>query len=105
MKGCKKGGLFMTTIKKRVLIFSEPFGAGHTRVATAILEDIRLHYPAWEAHVYEIGKELHPLRHQWFVNSYLKLLHLSPQTWGHLYHFRQHRPLLPQLESLLYQML
>lgn len=93
----------MTTKSKRVLIFSEPFGSGHTRVATAILEDIRLHYPDWDAKVYEIGKELHPMRHHWFVNSYLKLLNISPRAWGHLYHFRQYRPMLPQLETMLYQ--
>ncbi|WP_048602067.1 MGDG synthase family glycosyltransferase [Rubeoparvulum massiliense] len=89
--------------KKRILIFSEAFGAGHTKVATAIREEIQLLFPNWDVFVYEIGKELHPLRHHWFVNSYLKLLELSPHVWGRLYHWRQYRPLRPEVETLLHQ--
>ncbi|UKS24833.1 UDP-N-acetylglucosamine--LPS N-acetylglucosamine transferase [Paenibacillus sp. HWE-109] len=91
----------MTTLhtKKRVLILSEGFGAGHTQAAYALAVSLEKRCPTIETLVLELGSFLHPTLAPWVFQAYKKTLTTSPKLYGRLYR-SQYKKSLNRLTQL-----
>ncbi|BCG57636.1 MGDG synthase family glycosyltransferase [Paenibacillus sp. URB8-2] len=79
--------------KKRVLLFSEGFGTGHTGAAYALAEGIKRLNPAVQCRVIELGKFLNPTVAPWILSAYRKTVSSQPKLVGMLYKTQYHRSL------------
>ncbi|WP_281889931.1 MGDG synthase family glycosyltransferase [Paenibacillus sp. YYML68] len=71
--------------KKRVLLLSEGFGAGHTQAAHALAESLRMLSPNIQTRVLELGKFLHPTLAPFVFNAYRKTVATQPKLYGMVY--------------------
>lgn len=71
--------------KKRVLLFSEGFGTGHTGAAYALAEGIKLLNPDVQCRVIELGKFLNPTVAPWILSAYRKTVSSQPKLVGMMY--------------------
>ncbi|TDF96323.1 MGDG synthase family glycosyltransferase [Paenibacillus piri] len=71
--------------KKRVLLLSEGFGAGHTQAAHALSVGLRLLSPDIQTRVLELGSFLHPTLAPWIFTAYRKTVTTQPKLYGLMY--------------------
>ncbi|WP_310551443.1 MGDG synthase family glycosyltransferase [Paenibacillus glufosinatiresistens] len=79
--------------KKRVLLFSEGFGTGHTAASRALAEGIRRLNPEVQCRVFELGKFLNPTVAPWVLSTYRATVSTQPKLVGLLYKSQYHNPL------------
>ncbi|MNB74654.1 Processive diacylglycerol beta-glucosyltransferase [compost metagenome] len=79
--------------KKRVLLFSEGFGTGHTGAAYALAEGIKRLNPEVQCRVIELGKFLNPTVAPWILSAYRKTVSSQPKLVGMLYKTQYDRSL------------
>lgn len=79
--------------KKRVLLLSEGFGAGHTQAAHALARSLRLLAPDIQTRVLELGKFLHPMLAPWVFTAYRKTVSTQPRLYGMVYRSRYKKSL------------
>lgn len=79
--------------KKRVLLFSEGFGTGHTGAAYALAEGIRRLNPDVQCRVIELGKFLNPTIAPWILSAYRKTVSSQPKLVGMMYKTQYHKSL------------
>lgn len=91
-------------ITKKVLILSEAFGAGHTKVAEALKEVISLFAPFVHTKIVELGQELNPLTTTLMFRLYVKLITTYPYLWGKTYQKKQDQPLSKEYQFIIYQL-
>ncbi|TXK85244.1 MGDG synthase family glycosyltransferase [Paenibacillus sp. N3.4] len=85
--------------KKRVLILSEGFGAGHTQAAYALAVTLERRCSHIETRVLELGSFLHPTIAPWIFHAYKKTLTSQPKLYGKLYR-SQYKKSLNRLTQL-----
>ncbi|OXM88415.1 MGDG synthase family glycosyltransferase [Paenibacillus rigui] len=71
--------------KKRVLLLSEGFGAGHTQAAHALSVGLRMLSPDVQTRVLELGSFLHPTLAPWILTAYRKTVTVQPKLYGLMY--------------------
>lgn len=71
--------------KKRILLFSEGFGAGHTQAAHSLAVGLRHLDPTIKTKVVELGSFLHPTIAPWVFSMYRKTVTFQPKLYGALY--------------------
>ncbi|WP_284643948.1 MGDG synthase family glycosyltransferase [Paenibacillus silviterrae] len=71
--------------KKRVLLLSEGFGAGHTQAAHALSVRLRQQSPEVQTRVLELGSFLHPTIAPWIFTAYRKTVTTQPKLYGMVY--------------------
>ncbi|TVY09738.1 MGDG synthase family glycosyltransferase [Paenibacillus cremeus] len=71
--------------KKRVLLLSEGFGAGHTQAAHALSDSLRMISPDIQTRVLELGSFLHPTLAPWIFTAYRKTVSNQPKLYGMMY--------------------
>ncbi|MFD2610981.1 MGDG synthase family glycosyltransferase [Paenibacillus gansuensis] len=71
--------------KKRVLLLSEGFGAGHTQAAHALSVNLRKLSPGIQTRVFELGSFLHPTIGPWILSAYRKTVTSQPRLVGMMY--------------------
>ncbi|SDE21845.1 processive 1,2-diacylglycerol beta-glucosyltransferase [Paenibacillus sp. UNCCL117] len=71
--------------KKRVLLLSEGFGAGHTQAAHALSDSLRKLSPRLQTRVLELGKFLHPTLAPLVFTAYRKTVSSQPRLYGMVY--------------------
>lgn len=74
-----------TLHKKRILILSEGFGAGHTQAAYALSSSLRKMSPNVQTKVLELGKFLNPKMAPLIVSAYRKTITTQPRLMGYVY--------------------
>ncbi|TBL69311.1 MGDG synthase family glycosyltransferase [Paenibacillus thalictri] len=79
--------------KKRVLILSEGFGAGHTQAAEALSESLKRHAPHVQTRVLELGSFLHPTVAPWIFTAYRKTVMSGPRLYGFMYRYQYKKSL------------
>ncbi|MHA0856482.1 MGDG synthase family glycosyltransferase [Paenibacillus sp. CMAA1364] len=79
--------------KKRVLLFSEGFGTGHTQAAHALASGMKKLYPNLQCKVIELGNFLNPTIGPWILSTYRKTVSTSPAIIGLLYRNRYDKSL------------
>ncbi|WP_426451185.1 MGDG synthase family glycosyltransferase [Paenibacillus sp. S-38] len=85
--------------KKRILILSEGFGAGHTQAAYALSDSLRLLAPHLQTRVLELGTFLHPTLAPLVIGAYRKTVATQPKLYGLVYR-SQDRKALNRLTQL-----
>ncbi|ULO06367.1 UDP-N-acetylglucosamine--LPS N-acetylglucosamine transferase [Paenibacillus sp. 19GGS1-52] len=71
--------------KKRVLLLSEGFGAGHTQAAYALSSSLRKLSPNVQTKVLELGNFLNPKMAPLIVSAYRKTITTQPRLMGYVY--------------------
>ncbi len=71
--------------KKRVLLLSEGFGAGHTQAAHALSSSLRQLSPNVQTRVLELGSFLNPKIAPLIISAYRKTLTSQPRLIGYMY--------------------
>lgn len=71
--------------KKRVLLLSESFGAGHTQAAYALSSSLRKLFPGVRPKVMELGKFLNPKVAPLIISAYRKTVTNRPELVGYVY--------------------
>lgn len=79
--------------KKRILLLSEGFGAGHTQAAHALSVGLRLLSPDLRTRVFELGAFLHPTLAPWIFSAYRKTLLTQPKLYGMVYRAQYNKSL------------
>ncbi|QQZ63515.1 UDP-N-acetylglucosamine--LPS N-acetylglucosamine transferase [Paenibacillus sonchi] len=79
--------------KKRVLLFSEGFGTGHTGAAYALAEGLKRLSPDVQCRVIELGKFLNPTVAPWILSAYRKTVSSQPKLVGMMYKTQYHKSL------------
>ncbi|MNB73402.1 Processive diacylglycerol beta-glucosyltransferase [compost metagenome] len=74
-----------TLRKKRVLLLSEGFGAGHTQAAYALSSSLRSLSPNIQTKVLELGNFLNPKMAPLIVSAYRKTVTSQPRLMGYVY--------------------
>lgn len=74
-----------TLRKKRVLLLSEGFGAGHTQAAYALSSSLRKLSPHIQTRVLELGNFLNPKMAPLIVSAYRKTVTSQPRLMGYVY--------------------
>lgn len=74
-----------TLRKKRVLLLSEGFGAGHTQAAYALSSSLRKLSPDVQTKVLELGSFLNPKMAPIIVSAYRKTVISQPRLMGYVY--------------------
>ncbi len=85
--------------KKRVLLLSEGFGAGHTQAAHALSVSLRRLSPNIQTRVLELGSFLHPTIAPWIFSAYRKTVTSQPKLYGIVYR-HQYKKSLNRLTQL-----
>ncbi|GIO63845.1 UDP-glucuronosyltransferase [Paenibacillus cineris] len=75
----------MRVMKKRVLLLSEGFGAGHTRAAYALSSSLRKLSPSVQTKVLELGSFLNPKVAPLIITAYKKTVLSQPRLVGMMY--------------------
>ncbi|TCZ74656.1 UDP-N-acetylglucosamine--LPS N-acetylglucosamine transferase [Paenibacillus albiflavus] len=91
--------------KKRILLLSEGFGAGHTQAAQALSVSLRQYYPGLTTRVIELGAFLHPTLFPWIFNAYRRTVSTKPHLYGKLYRFQYMKSLNPLTQLALHRIL
>lgn len=86
--------------KKRVLLLSEGFGAGHTQAAQGLSSGLRQLSSNIMTRVIELGAFQHPTLAPWIFSAYRKTVTSQPQLVGMLYQSYNSKS-LSRLSSLL----
>ncbi|MEK4854019.1 glycosyltransferase [Paenibacillus sp. FSL H7-0756] len=71
--------------KKRILLLSEGFGAGHTQAAYALSSSLRKLSPEVQTKVLELGSFLNPKMAPLIVSAYRKTVTSQPRLMGYVY--------------------
>ncbi len=71
--------------KKRILILSEGFGAGHTQAAYALSSSLRQLSPNLQTKVLELGNFLNPKMAPIILSAYRKTVTTQPKLMGYVY--------------------
>lgn len=79
--------------KKRILLLSEGFGAGHTQAAHALSVSLRQLSPDVQTRVLELGSFLHPTIAPLIFDAYRKTVTTSPKLYGKLYRSQYNKSL------------
>lgn len=79
--------------KKRVLILSEGFGAGHTKAAQALSVSLKQLSPHIQTRVLELGSFLHPTVAPWIFTAYRKTVMNQPRLYGFMYRYQYKKSL------------
>lgn len=90
---------------KKMFVFSEAYGIGHTKVAEAIKEGIYTLDQQWNVQVIELASFLRPFTAQLLSRVYIHSLRKFPKIWGHLYRKHESQPLHPSFDTCLYYFL
>ncbi len=85
--------------KKRVLLLSEGFGAGHTQAAQALSVSLKQRCPELQTRVLELGAFLHPTLAPWIFTAFRKTVISQPKLYGKLYR-SQYKKSLNRLAQL-----
>ncbi|MFU1798361.1 MGDG synthase family glycosyltransferase [Paenibacillus azoreducens] len=80
-------------VKKRVLLLSEGFGAGHTRAAYALSSSLRKLSPNVQTKVLELGSFLNPKVAPLIITAYKKTVLSQPKLIGMMYRHQYHKSL------------
>jgi processive 1,2-diacylglycerol beta-glucosyltransferase len=91
-------------VNKKILILSEAIGNGHTKAAEGLMQGILHLDPSIHTQIVEVGHTLHPFTSKLLVNSYLKMVTLSPSLWRNLYRYKQDKPLSDWKKTVIYQL-
>lgn len=86
-------------IKKRVLLLSEGFGAGHTQAAYALSSSLRKLSPNIQTKVLELGSFLNPRVAPLIITAYKKTIVSQPRLVGMMYK-HQYKKSLNRLTTL-----
>lgn len=89
--------------KKRILLLSEGFGAGHTQAAQALAVSLRQYHPGIQTRVIELGAFLHPTLAPWIFNAYRRTVSNKPHLYGKLYRFQYKKSLNPLTQMALHR--
>jgi len=89
--------------KKRILLLSEGFGAGHTQAAHALAVSLRLCHPDTQTRVLELGTFLHPTLAPIILNAYHKAVSKKPKLYGKFYRFQYQKSLNPFSQLALHR--
>lgn len=89
---------------KKILIFSEAFGSGHTKAAEALVHGISLQEPSVQTEIIEIGKMLHPFINGLIFILYKKIITTCPYLWKIMYQTHQNGPIPYWLQFMIYQL-
>lgn len=76
--------------KKRVLVLSERFGAGHTQAAHALAVSLRKLSPHVQTRVIELGSFLNPRTAPLIIEAYRKTVSVQPRLVGFMYRTQYH---------------
>lgn len=79
--------------KKRILLLSEGFGAGHTQAAYALSSHLRKLSPNIQTKVLELGSFLNPKVAPLIINAYRKTVTTQPKLVGYMYKQQYKKPL------------
>jgi len=93
----------MSLRKKRILLLSEGFGAGHTQAAHALAVSLRLCHADIQARVLELGSFLHPTLAPWIFNAYRKTVSNKPNLYAKLYRYQYQKSLNPLTQLALHR--
>lgn len=85
--------------KKRILLLSEGFGAGHTQAAHALSVGLRRLSPDLQTRVLELGAFLHPTLARFIFSAYRKTIVSNPQLYGFVYR-KQYKKSLNRLTRM-----
>ncbi|MFB9750964.1 glycosyltransferase [Paenibacillus hodogayensis] len=85
--------------KKRILLLSEGFGAGHTQAAHALSVGLRQLSPDLQTRVLELGAFLHPTLARLAASAYRKTIISQPKLYGFVYR-KQYKKSLNRLARL-----
>ncbi|TNJ57145.1 UDP-N-acetylglucosamine--LPS N-acetylglucosamine transferase [Paenibacillus hemerocallicola] len=85
--------------KKRILLLSEGFGAGHTQAAHALSVGLRQLSPDLQTRVLELGAFLHPTLARLVFSAYRKTIVSKPKLYGFVYR-KQYKKSLNRLTRL-----
>ncbi|KHF36202.1 Processive diacylglycerol beta-glucosyltransferase [Paenibacillus sp. P1XP2] len=83
----------MRVSKKRVLLLSEGFGAGHTRAAYALSSSLRKLSPNVQTRVLELGSFLNPKVAPLIITAYKKTVLSQPKLVGMMYRHQYNKSL------------
>ncbi|KRF05465.1 UDP-N-acetylglucosamine--LPS N-acetylglucosamine transferase [Paenibacillus sp. Soil766] len=89
--------------KRRVLILSEGFGAGHTQAAFALASSLEQRCATIETRVVELGSFLHPTLAPWILGAYKKTIAVQPKLYGRLYRAQYQKSLNPLTQLALHR--
>lgn len=89
--------------KKRVLLFSEGFGTGHTGAAYALAEGIKLLNTDVQCRVIELGKFLNPTVAPWILSAYRRTVSSQPRLVGMMYKTQYNKSLNPLTKLALHR--
>ena len=89
--------------KRRVLILSEGFGAGHTQAAFALASSLEQRCSTIETRVVELGSFLHPTLAPWILSAYKKTISSQPKLYGRLYRAQYQKSLNPLTQLALHR--
>lgn len=81
------------TTKKRILLLSERFGAGHTQAAHALAVSLRKLSPNVQTRVMELGSFLNPKTAPLIIEAYRKTVSKQPKLVGFMYKTQYNRSL------------
>lgn len=90
--------------KKRILLLSEGFGAGHTQAAHALSVGLRQLAPDVQTRVLELGSFLHPTIMPLIFTAYRKTLTASPKLYAKLYRSQYNKSLSKWTEMALHRL-
>jgi len=79
--------------KKRVLVLSEGFGAGHTQAAHALADGLKQLSDDVHTRVFEFGTFLHPTIAPWILSAYRKTVSSQPKLVGKVYRAQYNKSL------------
>jgi processive 1,2-diacylglycerol beta-glucosyltransferase len=79
--------------RKRVLLLSEGFGAGHTQAAHALADSLRRLSPDLQTRVFELGSFFHPTLAPWIISAYRKTVTSQPKLIGIMYRSQYNKSL------------
>jgi len=79
--------------KKRILLLSERFGAGHTQAAHALAVSLRKLSPHVQTRVMELGSFLNPKTAPLIIEAYRKTVLVQPKLVGFMYKTQYNRSL------------
>jgi processive 1,2-diacylglycerol beta-glucosyltransferase len=85
--------------RKRILLLSEGFGAGHTQAAHALSVSLRQYSPEVQTRVMELGAFLHPTLAPMVFTVYRKTVVSQPRLYGMVYR-SQYKKSLNKLAQL-----
>lgn len=93
-------------MQKKILIFSEAFGSGHTKAAEALAQGIALQEPLVQTEIIEIGRKLHPITSDLILGSYKQIITSCPYLWKKIYqNLSKQKQATPYwLQLLIYQL-